>query len=894
MSVNAAYRVCARARLSGRRARTPRLWLLALVVAAAFGLQAADASAIVVHLPGGKALSYQPLRGAAAARSSLMPFDALLQNLDYNGGPVMPSNTNYTIYWAPTGSPAYPTGYQTGVNRYLQDLAHDSGGHQNVDSVSTQYNDAAREFSNYDSHFGEALVDKDPYPVGECAAATKCFTSVQIEEEIKKFVVKEGLPQGLTTEYFLLTPPKVESCFEVGVCSAGSSEPFYCAYHGNIPSGGTQIIYSNDPYVGAPEVEGCDDGNHPNGPSDSALEGGLSHEHNESITDPEPNNAWTDFGAETGEIGDKCGGELGSALGEVETPAKTKAFYNQVINGHFYWYQEEWSNQSHSCLQRFTLSGEEPMAKFNVSPGFGNEVHVDASASTAPGGVSHYNWQFNDFGGEPSKPFERTTPTLNHTFSGAGSHTVALTVLAADGTSMGAARTFVIGDAPPSPAFSVIMSPTAGQPVSFDGGGSKAGTGAISSYEWKFGDGSTGTGVTPSHTYGSAGSFEAVLMVTDGSGFTTTVTHTIVVAAAGSPTVSTDASSAVGQSTSTLNGTVNPNGSNVTDCHFAYGPTTAYGATAPCALLPGGGSTSVPVSASVTGLTANTTYHFRILATNTNGTAEGADVTFKTAGPPEVVTELASAVGSGSATLNGLVNPHGSMVTGCRFDYGLTTAYGSSAVCGSAPGAGSTAVAVPASVAGLSPGTTYHFRLVAGNASGTTEGLDRTLTTLSAPPTVSAEIPLIAPIAVSATPPVCCVAGAFTPSAKQIAADLLAQLIDGGKSSTITGLMKPGGLAIRFHVPVAGTVTISWYYLPRGARLGTHSRIKAVLVARGKIAGVGQLARPSWSAILKMRLTSTGRHLLRHARRVRLTAQSVFTRGGAQPIVVSTILTLRR
>jgi len=49
---------------------------------------------------------------------------------------------------------------------------------------------------------------------------------------------------------------------------------------------------------------------HINGPSDSALFGGLSHEHNESLTDPEPNNAWTDFGGSgetTGyEIGDKC------------------------------------------------------------------------------------------------------------------------------------------------------------------------------------------------------------------------------------------------------------------------------------------------------------------------------------------------------------------------------------------------------------------------------------------------------------------------------------------------------------------------------------------------------------------------------------------------------------
>ena len=67
----------------------------------------------------------------------------------------------------------------------------------------------------------------------------------------------------------------------------------------------------------------CDDGNHPNGTSDGALIGGLSHEHVESITDPEPNNAWTDWGAETGEIGDKCGGTNGTKLGTAPNEART-------------------------------------------------------------------------------------------------------------------------------------------------------------------------------------------------------------------------------------------------------------------------------------------------------------------------------------------------------------------------------------------------------------------------------------------------------------------------------------------------------------------------------------------------------------------------------------------
>ena len=282
--------------IRGTSRRLARSLVPALLAVGVLGLCASSASAVIVTLKGGKTLSYQPLRGKAPART-FRPFDLFFTNLDYNGGPVMPSNTNYAVYWRPATAPEYPTDYQPGLNRYFEDLAHDSGGHENVDSVSAQYNDAAGEFANYESHFGGVLIDEDPYPANGCKRATKCLTDAQIQHELEKFIKAQGLPTDLTHEYFLLTPPKVESCFEPGLattCSAGSEAPFYCAYHGNFPVTGGEIIYANDPYVTG--ITGCDDGNHPNkSTSDGALEGGLSHEHNESITDPEPNNAWSDF-----------------------------------------------------------------------------------------------------------------------------------------------------------------------------------------------------------------------------------------------------------------------------------------------------------------------------------------------------------------------------------------------------------------------------------------------------------------------------------------------------------------------------------------------------------------------------------------------------------------------
>ncbi len=74
------------------------------------------------------------------------------------------------------------------------------------------------------------------------------------------------------------------------------------------------------------------------------------------------------------------------------------------------------------------------------------------------------------------------------------------------------------------------------------------------------------------------------------------------------------------------------------------------------------------------------------------------------------------------ATLNGTVNANGLALSNCHFDYGTSTSYGSSAPC-SGPESGENATV------SFAPGTTYHFRIVATNASGTTYGNDETVTT---------------------------------------------------------------------------------------------------------------------------------------------------------------------
>ena len=173
-----------------------RQLLVALILAGTAGvlaIAAPGASAKLKLLPNGQVASYQPLRSATSR--PVIQFD----NMDYNGGPVMPSNTDYMLMWSPHGLRAYPNGFVFGIARYFTDLAHDSGGNQNVDSVGPQYNDLTGAVANYDVSFGGVLVDTDPYPASQCpvnAPVTNCLTDAQIQHEIESFVTARAPADG--------------------------------------------------------------------------------------------------------------------------------------------------------------------------------------------------------------------------------------------------------------------------------------------------------------------------------------------------------------------------------------------------------------------------------------------------------------------------------------------------------------------------------------------------------------------------------------------------------------------------------------------------------------------------------------------------------------------------
>jgi len=200
--------------------------------------------------------------------------------------------------------------------------------------------------------------------------------------------------------------------------------------------------------------------------------------------------------------------------------------------------------------------------------------------------------------------------------------------------------------------------------------------------------------------------------------------------------VTTNVASNITSSSATLNGAVNPNGQ-TTSVHFEYGPTTTYGSST--ATHNYNGTTAQSVSANITGLSSNTTYHFRFVASNSGGTIYGSDRTFSTltpTGAPGVTTNSTANVAGFSATLNGSVYPHG-LSTTVYFQYGMTTGYGHTTA--SQTKSGNTYQSVSASISGLATSTRYHFRIVAVNSAGTTYGADLTFTTLSptGPPVVT-------------------------------------------------------------------------------------------------------------------------------------------------------------
>lgn len=212
------------------------------------------------------------------------------------------------------------------------------------------------------------------------------------------------------------------------------------------------------------------------------------------------------------------------------------------------------------------------------------------------------------------------------------------------------------------------------------------------------------------------------------------------------PTAQSAAPEEVAQHSATLVASVNPEGIELEKCQFEYGEVGAaspFANSAPCAKPVGSGTFAVKVRARPTTLRAGREYEYRIAIAFHGLNARGGTETFRTqsALPPSVETEAATDVTQTTATLRGEVNPEGEEVEECEFEYGTTSAYGSSVPCSTTPGAVQSSVAVSAALSDLSPDATYYYRLVAQTAVATSHGENEELQTPPDAPTVVTEAP---------------------------------------------------------------------------------------------------------------------------------------------------------
>lgn len=170
-----------------------------------------------------------------------------------------------------------------------------------------------------------------------------------------------------------------------------------------------------------------------------------------------------------------------------------------------------------------------------------------------------------------------------------------------------------------------------------------------------------------------------------------------------------------------------------TTYHFEYtteadfedhGYGTAFKVPVEDAVAPEGGGEVLVPPLEATGLAPNTTYVYRLAATNKFGTSFSENQTFTTFQPPTIEGFFTSHVTATSADLEAKINPQG-FTTECRFEYGTTTSYGSSVPCPE-PLNGREGITVVIPIAGLESGDTYHFRVITESKWGVVTSEDQT------------------------------------------------------------------------------------------------------------------------------------------------------------------------
>jgi hypothetical protein len=302
------------------------------------GARVGSGRSIEFNYPGRSAGSAAKSSGKTGRTSSTQ-----VNPLTYHGGGVFSSPYRiYDIYWVPPGY-GVAAGYQSTIDGFVQNVAADSGKTSNVFYSDTQYADGAGNHVPYAVSFGGSATATDPFPASGCSdsavPAGPCLADTQVASEIQSVAAAHGWTVGYPNIFVILMPKDVGNCasYSSGGLEGYCSFTKTCAWHHQW--GG--LYFAVQPYVG--NRSGCQTGQSPSGSydADQAINT-MSHELNESVTDP-AGGSWYDVNGY--ENGDKCSWNFAAALGGT-----SGQLYNQLINGTGYYVQQEWSNQSSKCL----------------------------------------------------------------------------------------------------------------------------------------------------------------------------------------------------------------------------------------------------------------------------------------------------------------------------------------------------------------------------------------------------------------------------------------------------------------------------------------------------------------------------------------------------------------
>ena len=370
-------------------------------------------SAVAARLTKLLVLGVLALAVTAASGTAAGPVRTPILGVVPHGQPVQATHalSRSAIRAAGPATLTFDANYQPLIDRYFTDVAADSGGNQNVYSVATQYYDTVSgpmQHVQYQSTFAGSYVAHDPLPPNGCNDAhggfhdPYCLTDEQLQIEIQTAMAAKNWQGGLGHMFFLMTPNGVGSCEDASdvACSTNA----FCAYHSGFGTFSNPVIYANEPYMGPLPPGACtnpNDQGFPNNNVDAETTiNTISHEHNEAITDP-VGGGW--IAADGYENGDLCAYIFGTELGG--TPGLNA--WNQVINGHQYDLQEEYSNSNSGCIQR---PGDAPLP-----------ANVNEQLPYGGGPVMRTNTTYAIYwlptAGNTNAPVVSGTAALNHTLT---------------------------------------------------------------------------------------------------------------------------------------------------------------------------------------------------------------------------------------------------------------------------------------------------------------------------------------------------------------------------------------------------------------------------------------------------------------------------------------------